>query len=120
MRKNLYLLLTCASLALPALAETAKVLDGKLVDKDGLTLYVFDQDTAAGKSACNEGCAATWLPAAVQPSDQVSPSWSVIKRIDGKQQWAYKGRPLYRFVMDRKAGDTNGDGIAGVWHAAKP
>jgi len=53
-------------------------------------------------------------------SDKASPGWNFVTRIDGTQQWAYKERPLYRFVMDRKAGDANGDGVAGVWHAAKP
>ncbi|MFJ2990728.1 hypothetical protein ACIPF8_22960 [Collimonas sp. NPDC087041] len=120
MRKNLYLLLTCLGLTLPALAETPKTLNGKLVDENGLTLYVFDEDTIVGKSACNEGCTATWPPAISKPSDKTITSWSFVTRIDGKQQWTYKGHPVYRFVMDHKTGDTNGDGIAGVWHTAKP
>ncbi|MFJ2989902.1 hypothetical protein ACIPF8_18700 [Collimonas sp. NPDC087041] len=41
MRKNLYLLLTCLGLTLPALAETPKTFNGKLVDEDSLTLYVL-------------------------------------------------------------------------------
>ncbi|MDR8769500.1 hypothetical protein FEP86_05563 [Burkholderia multivorans] len=35
-------------------------------------------------------------------------------------QWAYNGRPLYRWKMDRKAGDAGGDGVGGVWHVAHP
>jgi predicted lipoprotein with Yx(FWY)xxD motif len=42
--------------------------------------------------------------------------WSVIRRGDGTPQWAYKGRPLYTFIKDTKAGDTNGDGVGGHWH----
>ncbi|EMH3118748.1 hypothetical protein V6H04_003832, partial [Burkholderia multivorans] len=41
-------------------------------------------------------------------------------RDDGKMQWAYNGRPLYRWKMDRKAGDAGGDGVGGVWHVAHP
>ena len=46
---------------------------------------------------------------------------SVVTRDDGKKMWAYKGKPLYTFAKDTKAGDTNGDGfLNGAWHIAKP
>jgi predicted lipoprotein with Yx(FWY)xxD motif len=43
----------------------------------------------------------------------------VVKRDDQSRQWAYKGRPLYRWAGDRKPGDSTGDGVGGVWHTAK-
>ena len=44
-----------------------------------------------------------------------------IKRDDGKMQWAYDGKPLYTFVMDKKVGDMTGDGkMDGAWKVAKP
>ena len=47
--------------------------------------------------------------------------WKVIARDDGSKQWAYKGKPLYYFKNDAKAGDTVGDGKGNnVWHIAKP
>ncbi|HGG05709.1 MAG TPA: hypothetical protein ENK28_09650 [Aliiroseovarius sp.] len=33
---------------------------------------------------------------------------------------AYRGQPLYLYAGDSKPGDINGDGVAGVWHLAKP
>jgi predicted lipoprotein with Yx(FWY)xxD motif len=33
--------------------------------------------------------------------------------------WAYEGWPLYLWVKDTKPGDVTGDGVGGVWHAAK-
>ncbi|MGN8186461.1 hypothetical protein ACTJLD_10810, partial [Burkholderia sp. 22088] len=36
------------------------------------------------------------------------------------KQWAYRGRPLYRWKQDRKPGDAGGDGIGGMWHVARP
>ncbi|MBN9047139.1 MAG: hypothetical protein J0H18_15955 [Rhizobiales bacterium] len=33
--------------------------------------------------------------------------------------WAYKGKLLYRYHDDKKAGDVKGDGKGGVWHVVK-
>ncbi len=43
-----------------------------------------------------------------------------IERPEGKTQVTYKGRPLYSFGGDSKAGEANGEGIkdVGTWHAA--
>jgi hypothetical protein len=41
--------------------------------------------------------------------------------MNGGQQVAHNGDPLYRFVGDTKAADTNGQGITsfgGTWHPA--
>jgi len=34
-------------------------------------------------------------------------------------QWAKDGAPLYFWIGDSATGDTNGDGVGGVWHIAK-
>jgi predicted lipoprotein with Yx(FWY)xxD motif len=37
------------------------------------------------------------------------------------EQWSYKGRPLYLFYADKKAGDAYDDGVnRGTWHVARP
>jgi predicted lipoprotein with Yx(FWY)xxD motif len=41
-------------------------------------------------------------------------------RADGSTQLQIAGHPLYRFAGDTKAGDTNGQGILNLWHAAGP
>ena len=120
MKKILVLLALGAGMALPALAEAPKVKNGMLVDEDGMTLYTFDKDTAPGKSMCMGGCAAKWPMASADEYDKASGDWSIIKRDGGKRQWAYKGHPLYRWSMDKKAGDATGDGMGGMWHVAKP
>ncbi|WP_378948100.1 hypothetical protein [Mesorhizobium sp. ANAO-SY3R2] len=33
--------------------------------------------------------------------------------------WAYDKKPVYTSAKDKKAGDMKGDGIGGLWHAAK-
>ena len=111
--------------ALTALAQTvaptsAETVKGKaLVDLNGMTLYVFDRD-GSGKSNCDSQCTVSWLPFIADTDAQASGSFSFITRDDGRKQWAYKGKPLYTWAMDKKPGDANGDGMNKVWHLASP
>lgn len=91
-----------------------------LTDAKGMSLYTFDKD-AGGKSACNGPCATNWPVLKASASDQASGDYTIITRDDGSKQWAYKGKPLYTFAKDQKAGDVSGDGfLNGAWHLAKP
>ena len=111
-------LAACAGMA----TMPAKVADGTLTNPAGMTLYTFDRDTAgSGKSACNGPCVAIW-PAFSAPADAAAATdWSVVTRDDGTRQWAYKGKPLYMFARDGKAGDRTGDGFNNnIWHVARP
>lgn len=92
---------------------------GILGDANGMSLYTFDKDQA-GKSNCNGGCAANWPPLLAKDGAKAKGDLSIIKRADNTRQWAYKGQPLYLWINDRKAGDTTGDGVNGVWHLARP
>ena len=101
-------------------AAPAKVADGVLVAPNGMTLYTFDRDTAAGKSACNGQCATNWPPLMVPAGASASGDWSVVTRDDGGKQWAYKGKPVYFWAKDAKPGDRTGDGFNNVWRLARP
>lgn len=96
------------------------------VDRDGFTLYVFDNDVAdsdgdgAGDSDCNGMCAVNWPPLYADAGATPSGDWSVITRDDASMQWAFKGEPLYFFIGDSAAGDTAGDQVGGGWHVARP
>ncbi|WP_168213024.1 MULTISPECIES: hypothetical protein [unclassified Bradyrhizobium] len=91
-----------------------------LTDAKGMSLYTFDKD-ADGKSACNGPCAANWPALKAEASDAAGDGYTVIARDDGSKQWAYKGKPLYTFTKDQKAGDITGDGfLNGAWHLAQP
>ena len=112
-------------LALPALAQMAptKISEstkGKvLTDDKGMTLYIFDKDSA-GKSVCNGKCAVNWPPLMADAASKATGDYTVIVRDDGKKQWAYKGMPLYGWVKDKNPGDVTGDGVNNVWHIARP
>ena len=124
-KKTLISLFMAGTLAacsmMQASAGPAKMTDGMLTGNNGMTLYTFDRDTAgSGKSVCNGQCATNWPPLLAMDGDKASGDYSIITRDDGKKQWAMKGKPLYYWAKDMKAGDKTGDGFNGVWHVIKP
>jgi len=102
-------------------AHTAQTsLGPALADSSGMTLYIFARDIP-GKSNCNDQCATNWPPLKAGDDATASGDWTIIIRDDGGKQWAYKGKPLYTWSKDMKAGDTTGNGAAnGAWHIASP
>jgi predicted lipoprotein with Yx(FWY)xxD motif len=114
------LALVSAAFAQTAPAKISETPKGKvLADEKGMTLYIFDKDSA-GKSACNDQCAVNWPPLTADTDSKGTGDYTVITRDDGKKQWAYKGMPLYGWVKDKKPGDVTGDGVNNVWHVARP
>ena len=97
-----------------------KIENGMFVDAKGMTLYTFDNDKEAGKSACAGNCLVNWPALAAEANAQNMGDWTVITRDDGSKQWAFKGKPLYTYKNDAKAGDVTGDNRGMVWHIAKP
>ncbi len=103
------------------LVKTSKIKGQYLTDIAGNTLYTFDKDVT-GVSNCIGQCLAIW-PVYISgaASEKTLPAnISVISRKDGAKQFAWKGRPLYYYVQDKKPGEINGDGVGGVWHIVKP
>ena len=96
-------------------------MNGMLMDSKGMTLYTFDNDKEANKSACNGNCANVWPPLKAEAADKDTGDWKIIARDDGSKQWAYKGKPIYYFAMDKAPNDKTGEGRGnGAWHVAKP
>jgi predicted lipoprotein with Yx(FWY)xxD motif len=107
-----------------AVATAQSPLGQTLVDAEGRTLYAFTKDKG-GKSSCYGDCEATWPALTVQGSpsagDGVEASLlATTDRKDGSAQVTYKGKPLYHFSGDQQPGDTNGQGVGGVWFAITP
>ncbi|BCH58431.1 hypothetical protein RvVAR0630_10550 [Agrobacterium vitis] len=101
-----------------AVIETKTAQGTILTDAKGMTLYTFDNDTK-GQSTCYDGCAKKWPPLAATKTDKADGAYQPIARKDGTMQWSHDGKPLYRWQMDKKPGDTTGDGVGNVWHTAK-
>jgi predicted lipoprotein with Yx(FWY)xxD motif len=95
-----------------------------LTGQDSRTLYMFANDTTPGVSTCSGACLDNWPPATVPAGNTVAAGDGVtgvlglIPQTDGSSQVAYDGHPLYYWHGDAQAGDTNGQGVNGVWWVA--
>lgn len=107
---------------MPAGVQARKADSGTVVlaDAKGMTLYTSGRDTE-GKSTCNGQCLMNWPALGAAADAKSMGDWTVVTRDDGSKQWAYKGKPLYTFAKDAKAGDTAGEGMgSNNWHVAQP
>jgi predicted lipoprotein with Yx(FWY)xxD motif len=104
-------------------ADNAKL--GKfLTDSNGMTLYLYKKDTP-GTSNCYDKCAENWPPFTTSGGDLTLPAGvpgklDTTTRKDGTKQVTYNGMPLYFFIKDKKAGDTNGQDVGDVWYVVPP
>jgi predicted lipoprotein with Yx(FWY)xxD motif len=107
---------TYAAQAKGAVVSTAKTSLGRiLVTSNGRTLYLFEKDRN-GKSACSGQCAVFWPPLITSGKPIVTGGArasliGTTRRADGRLQVTYNHHPLYTFVKDTKAGQTNGEGV---------
>lgn len=97
-----------------------------LADSKGNTLYVFMNDTG-DVSTCTGDCAASW-PALIANGEVKAGGGGDVDasllgtsaRDDGTLQVTYNGHPLYHFAGDQAPGDTNGQGVGGIWFVVSP
>lgn len=93
-----------------------------LVDGEGNSLYLFTNDTGE-TSTCTDACAEAW-PALTGPAsvdgDADESLLGTTERDDGETQVTYAGHPVYYFAADQAPGDTNGQGVGGVWFLIDP
>ncbi|MCX7034507.1 MAG: hypothetical protein NT046_11135 [Arenimonas sp.] len=91
---------------------------GILVEQGGRALYTFANDST-GQSACDRPCEGLWPPHYAQAGDKPVGPFTIARSFDGRPMWAWKGKPLYRWIGDRKRGAAGGDGVADVWFLVK-
>ncbi len=93
-----------------------------IVDGKGMTVYYYQPDVPnSGVSSCTGGCLNNW-PAvtAYGMTPVVANITAKITEIATSQQIVVNGRPIYTFIGDKKPGDTNGQGIGGIWYVVSP
>ena len=103
--------------------------DDVVVDSTGKALYASDQEAAAGKVLCIDGCTSFWEPLTVNGAptgNDVSGKLGVTRRPDGDKQVTLDGKLLYSFVQD-KQDEVTGDGFQDAfdgqtltWHVVHP
>jgi predicted lipoprotein with Yx(FWY)xxD motif len=91
-----------------------------VVDGAGMTVYVFDKDTAGdGKSVCEGQCLVQWPAVAAgaeeTKADGITGEVGTITRSDGTEQVTLNGWPLYYYQGDAAKGDVNGQAVGNVW-----
>lgn len=89
-----------------------------LTTPDGMTVYVYDKE-AEGSASCYGSCAEEWPPVLAPAEAKPFGDFSLVKRIDGTRQWAYRGKPLHLYHEDQAPGDAKGDNEEGFWHAIR-
>jgi len=127
----LAILATVASRPAHAATSAATTVDlGKtslgraLVTSRGRTLYLFEKDRN-GRSSCTGTCATYWPPllTTAKPHAGTGVRASLLgttRRPDGKLQVTYRKHPLYTFALDKRAGQTKGEGLddfGAEWYA---
>lgn len=95
-----------------------------LIDPEGMTLYLFTEDTTAGESACYDDCATAWPPVPATGSPVLPPgipgTLAETERTDGTTQLMYNDIPLYLYAADTAPGDANGQDVGEVWYIVPP
>jgi predicted lipoprotein with Yx(FWY)xxD motif len=117
-----------------------------LVTPAGMTLYTFSSDDSRpGQSLCSsvpiravqdvvgglgeipipraseaKSCADKSPPYMADGQAKPGGDWSLIKRREGGNQWAYQGHPLYTSIKDHKPGDRNGSLGGGFFGGLRP
>ncbi len=95
-----------------------------LVDGDGRTLYLFEQDPK-DRSTCYGACASVWPPVTTDGPPTATGAVSAddlgtLTRDDGLVQVSYAGHPLYYYQADRGGEDAYGQGVeqfGAEWYA---
>ncbi len=91
-----------------------------LTNAQGMTLYYRTSDSSS--SVCSGGCASAWPPVLVTGSATPTGATSLPGKLSvstdaNGEQVEYNGHPLYTFSGDSAPGQTNGQGVGGVWFA---
>ena len=72
----------------------------QVIQANGFTVYTYDKD-GANKSNCIGDCLKSWAPVlAPEVGYQTRDEWTVVERLPGVKQWAFRKQPLYTFIGD--------------------
>jgi predicted lipoprotein with Yx(FWY)xxD motif len=96
---------------------------GKVIaGADGKVLYLYTPDGAGEQSKVPAAILGAWPPVVAHAAPTVATGLEQSKvgtgtQPDGAKWVRYNGHLLYGFTGDAAPGDTNGNGIGGIWFA---
>ena len=86
-------------------ASAAQMLWTRLGDEEGRTL-LFAEDGRTGGAACVAACAGEFPPLLAPDGAEPFADWSLLRRPDGRLQWAYQLRPLHTWSREEEPGEV--------------
>jgi len=117
---------TTSSTAAAGAKVTLQLVDtslGKVIaGADGKVLYLYKPDGTAEQSTVPSAILGAWPPVVVTSAPTVGTGLEQSKvstgaQADGAKWVRYNDHLLYGFTGDAAPGDTNGNGIGGIWFA---
>ena len=106
----------------PIVKTASSKLGSLMVDGQGMTLYTLTN--AGAQVPCTGQCASFWPPLLLPTGTMTALGATGVSGLGtasagGGLQVTINGAPVYRFSLDKQAGDANGEGISsfgGTWH----
>lgn len=92
--------------------------NGILVEQGGRGLYTYRPDKT-GQSVCDSVCERLWPPHYADDDAKPFGPFTIARSADGRPVWAWQGKPLYRWISDRRRGAAGGQGVADAWDLVK-
>lgn len=83
-----------------------------LVNHKSFSVYTWDGDQP-GKSNCTGNCLTQWAPVIAPETAKPQGEWTVIERSPGIRQWAFRGKPLYTYILDPRTRSVIGSDVPG-------
>lgn len=74
-------------------------------DANGHTLMSYAKDDAHS-ATCVDECAKEYPPLLAARGARPTGDWTLVKRADRKEQWAYQGKPLYTWTKEESPGEV--------------
>jgi predicted lipoprotein with Yx(FWY)xxD motif len=110
--------------------KTLKKLGTVLVNSKGLTLYMFVRDKQKKVTCTSQACVIVWPPLKIKSGQSPTAGGAARKKLLGTDQSpkgyrvvTYNHWPLYTYYLDKKPGQTKGQGVnnsGGKWYVLSP
>jgi predicted lipoprotein with Yx(FWY)xxD motif len=101
-----------------------------LVNSRGLTLYMFVRDKQKKVTCTSTGCVTVWPPLKIKSGAKPTAGGAARKSLlgvdkspKGYRVVTYNRWPLYTYFLDKKPGQTTGQGVnqsGGKWYVLSP